>query len=494
MQILPDKTLEFLKLVASAALANPFSAERDQLDTQIAKMLPHKHALEMIPEAIAQETEKTLQSIIGNGKLQSLSAPQAVKEIISDAALFSIFHRYIAEFDKHIVLQNESPGKNLPLSCAPQIIADLTRILSPSEAAQLIGLFFQMRRAYFFISRHVGGGSQPIRQLRERLWRSLFTYDIRQYLRSMHSRMESFSILLLGETGVGKSQAASALGRSAFIPFDLKSMQFAASFLDIHLEANISEYPETLIESELFGHRKGSFTGALDNYAGLLGQTHPNGMLFLDEIGELSPPVQVKLLRVLQERVYAPVGSHEQRRFSGRLVSATNANIFQKINRNEFRADLFYRLASDVIQVPALRDRFQADPYELRALTERVLRRLTGEANTEQVVLLVDALKKIIPENYAWPGNLREFEQCIRSFLLHGTAAEISLFEGLQTLPNSVSATIPEAWAAVHWTADEMLAAYTQAAYKKWGSFEKVAQQLAMDWRTVKKWVNVQKM
>jgi transcriptional regulator with PAS, ATPase and Fis domain len=374
------------------------------------------------------------------------------------------------------------------------MMADLTRFLSASEAAQLIGLFFQMRRAYFFISRNVGGSSQPTRLLRERLWRSLFSHDLRLYLRTLHTRMESFSVLLLGETGVGKSQAASALGRSAFIPFDPKSMLFVASFLDIHLAANISEYPETLVESELFGHRKGSFTGALDNYAGLLGETHPNGMLFLDEIGELSLPVQVKLLRVLQERFYTPVGSHEQRRFSGRLISATNANIFEKISRSQFRADLFYRLASDVIELPTLRERFKAEPNEKLVLTERILGRLLGTSSSLHAEQILDTVMNMVPEDHPWPGNLREFEQCIRSALLHGTQSKSSAFEGLKTPPARTQTDLPEAWSSVRWTADEMLAAYTRTAYEKWGSFEKVAQRLEMDWRTVKKWVGLPKM
>jgi len=460
----------------------------------IAKQLPRKYAPEMVPEAIAQETEKILQGLVGLAELKNRKAEPEIKEIISDAALFSLFHRYVLQFDQHIATQNEAPGKNLVLNCGAQIFTDLKRFVGADEAVELVGLFFQMRRAYFFIARHVGGSSRPIRNLRERLWRSLFTHDIRLYLSTMHSRMESFSVLLLGETGVGKSQAASALGRSAFIPFDPKTNQFAASFLDIHLAANISEYPETLIESELFGHRKGSFTGALDNYAGLLGETHPNGMLFLDEIGELSQPVQVKLLRVLQERIYTPVGSHEQRRFAGRLISATNANIFEKISRAEFRADLFYRLASDVIEVPALRDRFNTSPEEKYVLTERILKHLIGEKSVVDVNQVLDGVMRMVPENHPWPGNLREFEQCIRSVLLHGVQQENSTFTGLKTLPAQTGGELPDAWVSVRWTADEMLAAYTRTAYEKWGSFEKVAQRLEMDWRTVKKWVGLPKM
>ena len=117
--------------------------------------------------------------------------------------------------------------------------------------------------------------------------------------------------MLLGETGTGKGTAAAAIGRSGYIPFDERQGRFAESFMRGFIALNLSQFPETLIESELFGHRKGAFTGAVEAHQGVLARCSPYGAIFLDEIGDVPVPVQIKLLQVLQERTFCPVGSHE---------------------------------------------------------------------------------------------------------------------------------------------------------------------------------------
>ena len=130
--------------------------------------------------------------------------------------------------------------------------------------------------------------------------------------------------MLLGETGTGKGTAAAAIGRSGFIPFDEKKGCFAESFMRGFVSINLSQFPETLIESELFGHKKGAFTGAVEEHEGVFARCSPHGAIFLDEIGEARIPSQIKLLQVLQERTFSPVGSHEKLRFRGRVIAATN--------------------------------------------------------------------------------------------------------------------------------------------------------------------------
>src|SRR5256885_4529537 len=136
--------------------------------------------------------------------------------------------------------------------------------------------------------------------------------------------MEEFSTLLLGETGTGKGTAAAAIGRSGFIPYDDKQHRFAESFTRSFVALNLSQHPETLIESELFGHRKGAFTGAVEAHEGIFARCSPHGAIFLDEIGDVSTPVQIKLLQVVEDRTFSPVGSHERQRFRGRVISATH--------------------------------------------------------------------------------------------------------------------------------------------------------------------------
>src|SRR5262249_13598430 len=142
---------------------------------------------------------------------------------------------------------------------------------------------------------------------------------------------------------------------------------------------NLSQYPEALLESELFGHRKGAFTGAVESHEGLFARCSPHGAIFLDEIGEVPATVQIKLLQVLQERVFSPVGSHEKHRFRGRVVAASTRAIHDLRQRGAFRDDFFYRLCSDIITVPPLRQRLEEDPGELEELLKHTLSRMTGE-------------------------------------------------------------------------------------------------------------------
>jgi len=147
------------------------------------------------------------------------------------------------------------------------VIAELLHSGLPEERAlRIFAFFFQLRRAFYFIERSLAGECESMRGLREALWNNVFTHDMRGYEVGLWNRMEDFSTLLLGETGTGKGSAAAAIGRSEFIPYVAGQRRFAANFTDTFIAINLSQFPETLIESELFGHRKGSFTGAIDHH------------------------------------------------------------------------------------------------------------------------------------------------------------------------------------------------------------------------------------
>ena len=161
-----------------------------------------------------------------------------------------------------------------------------------------------------------------------------------------------------------------ALGRSGFIPFDARKGCFAESFTRNFIAINLSQYPESLLESELFGHKKGAFTGAIENHEGIFSRCTPHGSIFLDEIGDVSVPVQIKLLQVLQERHFVPLGSHEAKRFKGRVIAATNRPLAE-LRDGRMRDDFYYRLCSDVIEVPALRQRIAESAGELEQLVAR---------------------------------------------------------------------------------------------------------------------------
>jgi len=316
----------------------------------------------------------------------------------------------------------------------------------------------------------------------------VFTHDIRLYERHLWNRMEDFSTMLLGDTGTGKGTAAAAIGRSGFIPFDEKRGVFAESFTSSFTALNLSQFPETLIESELFGHRKGAFTGAVEAHEGIFARCSPHGAIFLDEIGDASVPVQIKLLQVLQERTFTPVGSHEKLRFHGRVIAATNKPLDKLRQAGQFRDDFFYRLCSDVITVPTLQQRIAEELVELDDLIALIVQRITGEASPEMVATVRDVVDSSLGKNYAWPGNVRELEQAVRRILLtkdyRGDHRNVA-----PDLCGRLQAGLAEG----SLDADALLAGYCGLLYDRHGTFEEVARRTNLDRRTVKAYIEKQK-
>ncbi|MGD9045935.1 MAG: sigma-54 dependent transcriptional regulator, partial [Desulfobacterales bacterium] len=202
------------------------------------------------------------------------------------------------------------------------------------------------------------------------------------------------NVLITGESGTGKEVIAKAIHQ--------ESDRHQEPFMVI----NCGGIPETLMESELFGHKKGAFTGATGDKKGLFEIAH-KGTVFLDEIGELSLPIQVKLLRAVQEKVFKPVGGNEDISVDIRIISATNKSLEKEVIEGNFREDLFYRLNVIEIKVPPLRDR-KAD---LRALAQHFLEKYSNEMGKEITKFssyAIDLLKK-----YDFPGNIRELENLL---------------------------------------------------------------------------------
>jgi two-component system response regulator PilR (NtrC family) len=211
------------------------------------------------------------------------------------------------------------------------------------------------------------------------------------------------NVLITGESGTGKELIA----RAIHLESDRRGQPFVA--------INCGGIPETLMESELFGHKKGSFTGAIQDKPGLFQEAH-RGTIFLDEIGELSLPIQVKLLRAVQEKTLRPVGGTEDVSVDIRIVSATNKSLEKEVIAGKFREDLFYRLNVIEIKVPALRDR-KAD---LKPLAQHFLEKYAREMGKEISKLSSYALDMML--KYDFPGNVRELENLLeRSVALSTT-------------------------------------------------------------------------
>ena len=216
------------------------------------------------------------------------------------------------------------------------------------------------------------------------------------------------TVLIRGETGVGKEGLARMVHE--FSP------RFNASFVPVNLGA----IPEGLIESELFGHEKGAFTGASRRRAGRFEQAD-GGTVFLDEVGDAPPSVQVRLLRVLQERVVERVGGTEPVKVDVRVVAATNRNLEEMVARGTFRADLYYRLAIFPIEVPPLRERRE----EIRPLALHFLARHAAAMHRRPPRVGEDAWRAL--EAHDWPGNVRELENFVQRALILSPGPELSL-------------------------------------------------------------------
>jgi two-component system response regulator PilR (NtrC family) len=211
------------------------------------------------------------------------------------------------------------------------------------------------------------------------------------------------NVLITGESGTGKELIAWAIHQES----DRCEQPFQI--------INCGGIPETLMESELFGHKKGAFTGATQDKKGLFENAH-KGTVFLDEIGELSLPIQVKLLRAVQDKVFKPVGSNQDIAVDIRIIAATNKNLEKEVINGNFREDLFYRLNVIEIKVPPLRER-KAD---LRALAQHFLEKYSREMGKEIVKFSSYALDLL--NKYDFPGNIRELENLLeRSVALSTT-------------------------------------------------------------------------
>jgi len=214
-------------------------------------------------------------------------------------------------------------------------------------------------------------------------------------------------VLLLGESGTGKEMAAVAIHR--------RGPRKDGPFIPI----NCNAIPENLLESELFGHEKGSFTGATMQRVGLV-ETAKGGTLFLDEIGELPPSIQVKLLRFLQEQRFQRVGGRQELASDARVIAATNVDLKAGINQGSFREDLYFRLAVLVISLPPLRER--EDDAVL--LAQEFLQRYAAQNGRANIAFVPEALRAI--NRHPWPGNVRELQNRIKRAVIMADSKRIT--------------------------------------------------------------------
>ncbi len=478
----PDQ--QFFSALADVVFGNPFSPQRAEL---VVRLAPGATLGDLTQdrEALARLVAQRLAPWQREGRAGLGRLGGEERRLLEPALLYVCYHRYVPQIDALIERQARQGGAPLPVAFGEDLIAELAHSAFPEErAARYFALFFQLRRAFYFIERSLAGKCESMRRLREALWNNVFTHDMRGYDAALWSRMEDFSTLLLGETGTGKGQAAAAIGRSEFIPYLPGERRFAANFAESFIAINLSQFPESLIESELFGHRKGAFTGAIDHHEGVFERCSAHGALFLDEIGEVAVPVQIKLLQVLQERTFTPLGGREARRFSGRVIAATNQPLDALRSQGRFREDFFYRLCSDVIAVPTLRQRIAEASAELSELVRLLVERITGGQIPGLADGVLQSLEESLPRGYPWPGNVRELEQAVRRILLTGRYAPDLAHAG-----RDEDAALVEKLRAGELTAAELLARYSAMLHRRLGTYAEVAKRTGLDPRTTRKHV-----
>jgi two-component system nitrogen regulation response regulator GlnG len=236
---------------------------------------------------------------------------------------------------------------------------------------------------------------------------------------------QDVTVLIRGESGSGKELIARAL------------YQHSHRNRSCFMAVNCAALTDTLLESELFGHEKGAFTGADRRHIGRFEQCN-GGTIFLDEVGDMSPATQSKVLRLLQEQKFERVGGHETISVDVRLISATNRDLDQMIEDNEFRLDLFHRLNGFEIQLPPLRER----EGDLKLLLDHFLKRFNVQLGKNITGISPEALQLL--ENYSWPGNIRELQGAVRRAMLMATGPTIVP----ELLPKEIVENLPQTTAA----------------------------------------------
>ena len=280
-------------------------------------------------------------------------------------------------------------------------------------------------------------------------------------------------VLITGETGTGKGLWAKAIHAG--------SARATRSFVTI----NCAALPESLLESELFGHVKGAFTGAVGNHSGLFVEAD-GGTVFLDEIGEMTTGLQAKLLRVLEAGMVRPVGATKEKAVDVRIITATHRDLRDLVRQKTFREDLMYRLDVVAVQLPALRHRREDIPdlvkHFLEAVREKYPASPVERFSPEALARLLD---------HAWPGNVRELEHVVERAVVLGKDATA----GIETLPPGFGAT-PAATDATAFEGDVMPIRELQSRYAAWalermnGHKGRTAEKLGVDSKTLAKWLS----
>jgi transcriptional regulator with AAA-type ATPase domain len=491
---------EVVVAISRLASCNPFTPERLHLERQVLgdAFSPFDVVWHAQTDAAGENpnvpgiAEKALELV--EAMRERLTAPRPAEPSAEDLGLYRDLVLYLLYSRYELRLFDQIHARNPVFGFYRNFQADLERSFdlpafreSPVDPAHVFACSFQIRRAFHFTFRSIVGGSMPAARLRERVWQSIFTHDLQRYQRALYRSMGDVTTLVTGPSGTGKELVARAIGHSRYIPFDEAALRFRESWAESFYPLNLAALSPTLVESELFGHRRGAFTGAVEDRTGWFEVCPPFGTVFLDEIGEIDPAVQVKLLRVLETRMFQRLGETRSRRFQGKVVAATNRDLAREMREGRFRADLYYRLCSDILITPSLRERIAAAPEELSNLVLFLAQRSVGEDLAAEVAREVeDWILDHLGADYPWPGNVRELAQCVNNVLIRRE------YQPAASPAAGIRERLAEEILSGGLTAEEVLRRYCTLVYARTGSYEEAARRLELDRRTVKSRVDQQ--
>ena len=499
MTLIPEKDRPTVRAIGQLTYCNPFLEERIRLERQVlgdeftpfdAVWHPREDVDDDNPNVLLiAERAAPLVEAIRTRLVSGERATDTERGLYQDLCLYVLFYRWQVRIFE-MLDRPQSGGSGHTAEFYPEFAAEAKRLLDdvgmglpagqPPE--HLFACFYQVRRAFKYTFRAMAGGSLPTARLRSQVWQSIFTHDLRRYQRSVYRNIGDVTTLITGPSGAGKELVARAIGLSRYIPFDPVKCRFRESFEESFFALNLSALSPTLIESELFGHQRGAFTGAVADRKGWLEVCPPLGAVFLDEIGEVDASIQVKLLRVLETRTFQQLGSSEDRTFRGKVIAATNRDLAREMREGRFREDLYYRLCADTVTAPSLRDRIADSPGELSTLIWVLSSRLVGE---EEAAGLAEEAESWIRDNlvpdYAWPGNVRELSQCVSNVLIHRNYRPVAT-----EVPSAPLDRLAAEFLGAELSAEEMLRRYCTLVFDRTGSYVQAAERLELDRRTVK--------
>lgn len=482
----------FAEIVSKLVYCNPFIEERVRLEATALGADFDEKGRDWNLDPRSERRHSNIEQLLGRieaiveagmGTYRDGAGSPVERLQFAELVFFLLYHQAIGQLDRMIGEAHERGIGQRRVTFYREFADGFRHYLgndAPVEPAHLFACFFQIRRAFFHIFHFFLGTSVAATQLRARIWQSIFTHDLNRYQRILYQRMAEIPTLVTGPSGSGKEVVARAIGLSRYVPFDEKERLFVADFTKVFYPVNLSALSPTVIESELFGHRRGAFTGALQDREGYFSASGPHGTVFLDEIGEADPGIQVKLLRVLQTRQFQRLGDVRSEVFEGKVVAATNRDLGSQIEEGAFREDLYFRLRSDVIETISLEQLVAGSERELGFLAEYAAAKLAGVDEAPAVRDEFLAWGKAHP-GYRWPGNFRELEQAIRSLLVHGDYVPPRIGAGGDSLVAQLAAT--------GWTLKDLTTAYLTELYRRTPNYEELARRLEVDRRTVKKYV-----